>query len=65
MRKRGLLVEVSGQALASAMQALSERTLRTIDGAIDHYFEKRSEGVVTPRDLFVLTHWLLSGIAAM
>jgi AcrR family transcriptional regulator len=50
--------------LASAMQALSERTLRTIDGAIDHYFEKRAEGVVTPRDLFVLTHWLLSGIAA-
>lgn len=50
--------------LATAMQKLSERTLRTVDGAIGHYFEKRADGVVTPRDMFVLTHWLLSGIAA-
>ena len=50
--------------LASAMQTLSERTLRTVDGAIGHYFEKRADGVVFPRDMFVLTHWLLSGIAA-
>jgi AcrR family transcriptional regulator len=50
--------------LASAMQTLSDRTLRTIDGAIGHYFEKRADGVVEPRDLFVLTHWLMSGIAA-
>ncbi len=50
--------------LARAMQTLSERTMRTIDGAIAHYFEKRGESVETPRDLFVLTHWLMSGLAA-
>jgi AcrR family transcriptional regulator len=50
--------------LAKAMQTLSERTLRTVDGAIGHYFEKRTEGLVNPHDMFVLTHWLLSGIAA-
>jgi len=50
--------------LARAMQALSDRTMRTIDGAIVHYFEKRGENVETPRDLFVLTHWLMSGLAA-
>jgi AcrR family transcriptional regulator len=50
--------------LAAAMQTLSERTLRTIDGAISHYFEKRVDAVVSPRDLFLLTHWLMSGIAA-
>ena len=50
--------------LARSMQTLSERTLLTIDGAIDHYFEKRGENVESPRDLFVLTHWLMSGLAA-
>lgn len=50
--------------LARALQALSERTLRTIDGAIGHYFEKRSEGSENPREMFVITHWLMSGLAA-
>lgn len=50
--------------LARSLQTLSERTLRTIDGAIGHYFEKRGENVESPRDLFVLTHWLMSGLAA-
>lgn len=50
--------------LAASLQELSARTLRTIDGAIVHYFEKRGESVETPRDLFVLTHWLLSGLSA-
>lgn len=50
--------------LARALQMLSERTLRTVDGAIHHYFEKRGETVEDPRDLFVLTHWLMSGLAA-
>lgn len=50
--------------LARSMQTLSERTLRTIDGAIGHYFEKRGENGESPHDLFVLTHWLMSGLAA-
>jgi AcrR family transcriptional regulator len=50
--------------LARAMQTLSERTLKTVDGAIHHYFERRSEASEDLRDLFVLTHWLMSGISA-
>lgn len=50
--------------LARALQTLSERTLSTIDGAIGHYFEKRGASMEEPRDLFVLSHWLMSGIAA-
>lgn len=50
--------------LARALQELSERTLRTIDGAIGHYFQKRNDGAEDPRDLFVMLHWLLSGLAA-
>lgn len=50
--------------LARAMQTLSERTLRTVEGAIAHYFEPRGENAESPRDLFVLMHWLMSGIAA-
>lgn len=50
--------------LSVALQQLSERTLRTVDGAITHYFEARGEQAEVPRDLFVLTHWLLSGLSA-
>lgn len=50
--------------LAGALRQLSERTLRTIDGAIGHYFEPRGEPAAKLDDLFVLTHWLLSGLAA-
>jgi len=50
--------------LARALQALSDRTLQTVDGAIGHYFEKRGESAEDPREMFVITHWLMSGLAA-
>lgn len=51
-------------ALADSLRELSERTLRTVDGAIGHYFDPRGAGAERPRDLFVLLHWLLCGLSA-
>lgn len=50
--------------LADSLRALSERTLRTIDGAIGHYFDRRGESAEHPRDMFVLLHWTLCGLSA-
>lgn len=50
--------------LAQAMQTLSARTLQTVKGAVAHYFEPRGERAHDPLDMFVMTHWLLSGLAA-
>lgn len=50
--------------LAQSLKDLSERTLRTIDGAIGHYYDRRGESAESPRDMFVLLHWTLCGLSA-
>lgn len=50
--------------LAAAMKELSARTLSTVEVAIGHYFERRGEHAESPRDVFLLLHWLMSGLAA-
>tara|TARA_R110000787_G_scaffold12074_34_gene39360 strand:+ start:947 stop:1663 length:717 start_codon:yes stop_codon:yes gene_type:complete len=50
--------------LAQNMQKLSVSTLRTVEGAIAHYFQPRGSKSESPHDLFVMMHCLMSGWAA-
>jgi AcrR family transcriptional regulator len=50
--------------LAHALQDLALRTLQRLEQPIAHYFEPLSPSSESPRDLFRMTQWMLTGMSA-